>query len=971
MRFAPQRKIVRALLRASRTQVPEATVDPDCGLSATPPTLPALVRPASRLTRHAWRAIAASLAMAPFLLATAPQNSAASVLSRQPTVRVPVVLSSSGAGPSVHGRQPAIAEGGSLAASPGRAPASASSLRPSKSEAGVNLAPQDPIVAASRARRTAAQRAYGQERPTGTTSQAAIAQTETNCEQVPLPAGESFTESLAVPDCRWGQVTNTTVVSFVDQYRMTLPERSEVSLQVQAAFDMYVSVHDAGYAPITDGFSVDGGPASIDTTLPAGSYVILVTSLSDAADVGGDYQVEPTIRPVSEPACEALALDPGAGSTRDVPAGGCRVYDWLPLVMLDNPALVYEIVLPEAGMLSGSVTSTALEPRHALINADNVTLSSDINDTEDQAPGTTSFALPVPAGRYRLLVLGAKRGTGAITVDTSFAPVGAACDATLVEANSTTAGTLNDADCFDGYLNNGIIVRMPMDLFDIVIPQDGTLDVNVDAVGWQPVLWLMDRNNQVFIGQAESPPVSLSLPPGAYRLGIQSVENLGDYTLSLSFASRVAACNVRQLPLNGTSAEELTAADCTLSEYYFGGSPDPVDPFLLHLDERGEVLISMRSTDIDTFLVLIAGPFPNAALNIAAKATLNDDVDPAGGDVNSEIRAVLPAGDYLVLPTNAIAGEYGPYQLTTAFSPRPAPTECAVNVLQSGTALDTELDGFECTANDLDPLRAVWSPVDRYRVTAPSRGTLGIQVSSGSFFPRLRLFNPATGALVGDDYDQNFLDSTASLGFFTTAAEYELQVESVSDTQFTGDYQLQMVFTPAADTTSCMVMPIDKNATAQGALESGDCTWPEVPGGVGVPAAAAPPVDVYRVTVAQMGTLTATASAGLFRPYVELLNHRRALLEGQGPISIGLPAEVNALLIPGDYYLHTLSQDSAIGSYELGLSFGAAPFDPDASPEPTPSPVPSPTPTRAPPPIEPTPDTGGDHEIFIPWTERS
>jgi hypothetical protein len=805
------------------------------------------------------------------------------------------------------------------------------------------------------------------------------AQTNTRCEQQSLSPGETVSGELGEPDCRWGQVTGTQIVSFVDQYRVSLAERGTLSIEASASYDLYLSVHDAGYGLLRDAASSDGEAAELEITLPAGDYVLLVTTLSNDLGVGGGYELGTTYQAnTPSTACTPLPLAAGAGSARALDEAGCRVFDWLPGVLLDFPAQIYEVEIEESGTLGARITSSAFDPRHSLIDDEGRTLAADLNDENDPEPGASDMQIAVAAGSYKLLVLGAAGGTGDFALATTFAPAGGACQAQRIEATSATAASLSDDDCYDAWLDNGISVGTPLDVYEVMLRNDGRLNIDVDAQSWSPILWLLDGNDRVFLGRASTPPLGLDMPPGTYHLAIQSADDgRGDYTLNMDFSPVNPACQVRELGLNDSVDGDLAATACQLREYYFGASEDPVDPYVLRLEQRGELVVDLRSASFDTFLALLAGPTPDASLNISGAFTLSDDVDPLGGDTNSQVRLVLPAGEYLILATY-IEDAVGPYQLTTAFTPYPAPSDCPILDLTPGTTLDASFDGFECTASDVAPARLVWSPVDRYRVRAPARGTLALQVSSNAFFPRLRLFDAQTGGLIYDDYDTTFNIPQASLGFFTTAREYIVHMESVSDTQFRGDYQIEAIFTAVPDDDGCREVPITAPGSANGALEANDCTWPEVPGGLGVPAAAAPPIDVYRVTLAQVGTLSATVRAGQFRPYVELLNQRRSLLEGEGPLSIGLPAELGVELIPGDYFLHVLSQDTAQGDYSLELDFAGAAFDPDALPTPTPAgPGPTATPSPTPRPVEPTPGpTAGptpgptDGRLFVPWTNK-
>jgi hypothetical protein len=95
-------------------------------------------------------------------------------------------------------------------------------------------------------------------------------------------------------------------------------------------------------------------------------------------------------------------------------------------------------------------------------------------------------------------------------------------------------------------------------------------------------------------------------------------------------------------PTSGT----LEPPDCAFSD----GSL--VDFFSLSLGGARGVTVAMTSTAVNAFLLLLSERF----LALASD-------DDAGGGTNASIRALLPAGEYVVGATSQAPGETGPYTL--------------------------------------------------------------------------------------------------------------------------------------------------------------------------------------------------------------------------------------------------------------------------------------------------------------------
>lgn len=113
--------------------------------------------------------------------------------------------------------------------------------------------------------------------------------------------------------------------------------------------------------------------------------------------------------------------------------------------------------------------------------------------------------------------------------------------------------------------------------------------------------------------------------------------------------SRFQGCTrIPVLELPGGTSGALSADDCESED---DGSY--VDFYKLHVPRSDLVTITMRSNDIDTYLLLYS---PEGAV-VAA------DDDSGGSSTDAQISVRLPGGTYVIAATSYDPGEVGPYTI--------------------------------------------------------------------------------------------------------------------------------------------------------------------------------------------------------------------------------------------------------------------------------------------------------------------
>ena len=113
----------------------------------------------------------------------------------------------------------------------------------------------------------------------------------------------------------------------------------------------------------------------------------------------------------------------------------------------------------------------------------------------------------------------------------------------------------------------------------------------------------------------------------------------------------------------------LEAGDCTINDL-FPGAMDPtfVDEYRVTIATGGTLEITMRSTEIDTFLAVVNTTGTcSGGCDPALVLAFDDNTAGGANGTDSFISIVLTAGTYIIL-ANSFALETGNYNLETIFN---------------------------------------------------------------------------------------------------------------------------------------------------------------------------------------------------------------------------------------------------------------------------------------------------------------
>jgi serine protease Do len=214
----------------------------------------------------------------------------------------------------------------------------------------------------------------------------------------------------------------------------------------------------------------------------------------------------------------------------------------------------------------------------------------------------------------------------------------------------------------------------PAQAYGVHLAERGTLTVEMLATEFDAYLMLLDASSRQIANDDDSAGnrnarISLMLNPGTYLVVARPYESgAGSYTLATSFAPSggTAAqppppkpdCPWWTLELDQEVRMTLSGSDCAVRQLLGSGADnDRAARYELKLSRRTPVVIDMRSTDFDPYLILL-----DANLNQIATD------DDGGGGLNARIQRTLEPGAYVVV-AKALESRQGTYFLHARSGP--------------------------------------------------------------------------------------------------------------------------------------------------------------------------------------------------------------------------------------------------------------------------------------------------------------
>ena len=219
-----------------------------------------------------------------------------------------------------------------------------------------------------------------------------------------------------------------------------------------------------------------------------------------------------------------------------------------------------------------------------------------------------------------------------------------------------------------------------------------------------------------------------------------------------------------------TTTGKLTLADCQVNDGSF------VDFFTVTTPATNTYLFEQESSAFDPYILLLGTDY----LVIAE----NDDVAP--NNTNSRIKAILPAGDFIVAANSIAPSSFnslltGNYTVHSSTTTEPV-SNCEDAFVVKGITTEQSLQTTDCNANGLLS--------DVYIIFLKTGQTITVTMTSSVIDSSLQLFELRTNGLVAQNEDIDGTTKNASLSFTAQNFGYYIINARTPATGVTGAYTL-------------------------------------------------------------------------------------------------------------------------------------------------------------------------------------
>ena len=223
-------------------------------------------------------------------------------------------------------------------------------------------------------------------------------------------------------------------------------------------------------------------------------------------------------------------------------------------------------------------------------------------------------------------------------------------------------------------------------------------------------------------------------------------------------------------PFGSTTTGKLTLADCQVNDGSF------VDFFTVTTPGTNTYLFEQESSAFDPYILLLGTDYFVIAENDDATATTT----------NSRIKAILPAGDFIVA-ANSIAPSSlnslltGNYTVHSSITTDPV-SNCEDAFVVKGITTQQSLQTSDCSASGLLS--------DVYIIFLNTGQTVTVTMTSSAIDSYLQLFELRTNAIVAQNDDIDATTKNASLSFTAQNFGYYIINARTTATGVTGAYTL-------------------------------------------------------------------------------------------------------------------------------------------------------------------------------------
>ncbi len=728
---------------------------------------------------------------------------------------------------------------------------------------------------------------------------------------------EEVVGELKATGCRFLEIrAGSSDQSVTDVYMVSVAARGVLSIGLRSNIAWVVAdlmLYEQPGRLISQRRYYGGTPEiQLAASLDPGAYYVYVRAVEQAT---GEYRLRAAFG--AQRACAPRSLGFGETVSGALTVEGCRVLDRTIPSADASPSAAFTLSVTQRGLLTLDLAASfPLEASLLLVAPDGSTVSSKLPARGGALDARLETA--VGPGVYGVEVRGLGTTapyaqTGAYTLKTAFQELAPRpCSTRDLGLNETVAGALGASSCRPMDVFPASTLLTPLDQYRIAVAEAGVLTIDLASSDFDAHLFFYSASLSLVAsddngGGGKNARLVVSLEPGTYIIHARTADGrTGAYTLRTSFQTATpATCPVTDILVGGVVPGVLSTSDCRMLDLQRPSSNAAfVDRYRVTTTQRGVLTLELGSQDFTPTLVVY-----DSRSRWLASGT-------GSTRASAQVMVSLEAGAYMVF-ASSVGSRTGAYTLRSSL--RPMASACPVIEVAAGATVSGSLAETACRVLDLAAPSSNTAYVSQYRVTAPRRGVLTVEVEASSFDPAVRL-NDAELRSIAWSYGRR---GTVTRAVATVdAAPYIVYVSSSG----TGAFTLRTTFREVS-APDCAARPISLNESMAGSFEHGGCRRKEIVPST-TPAGDYTYAAQYALTVAERGVLSAEMDASAFRPLIVLYRPDFSVA-AQSAFSVSAGgARLSAKVVPGQYVILAGEYNSdsvTAGAFTLRTSFQPAP----------------------------------------------
>ncbi len=512
----------------------------------------------------------------------------------------------------------------------------------------------------------------------------------------------------------------------------------------------------------SDGHQLGGGSAKLSVPLDANSTYTIIASSGDLAV--GAYNLTLAFTSADGESCHPLRSFTVTDSVQGTisPNTSCA-YD-----TGDPDAGIfynyYDLQVTQPGVADIQLSTTAFNTYLQLLDASGAVVQA---DAYGGGQGNAILSQQLSPGNYTIQAFSLDN-PGAYTLKYTFTPQlpgDVVCLSYQADAGSITQGSLSTASCRT--------VEGVSQVYNLVLPQEGTLDIDLQSFDFVPLLTLRDaKDNRIVnddnFGNFTDSHITADLPAGTYTVVAATGGLTGSYAFSWQLKPHpLTPCTqVQKLDLNSAFVG-VFGSGC------HAANGQPADYYQFTVPADGTIAAVMQSQVIDSFLTLQSSD---------GTALRWDDNSYGGTD--SVILQFLPGQTYRLEARATDAISSGFYRLDVLYSGGSRPAGCFPAGLPAiGDTVQGTLSFASCQFPD-DTF------ADIYQLNVTDTASLDIRLNSGEFDAYLLVLDNKGNVIEEDDNSGGGMNAAVTDSF--DPGTYFVVVKPFSGNTSAGKYTLTL-----------------------------------------------------------------------------------------------------------------------------------------------------------------------------------